>query len=172
MKNRWQKVSTDKNNGKQLAGKQQGNILLVSIMMLLALSLMMLKALHYQQENAMLMMVDEQNYLNAFLRAESSLAWGKVQLWQVDHQETGDWLCLQQPEFHLKSCLKRYSDTLFLLKGIAQLTSREKIELYQWMKQVKQANQVNQNSLISIKLTPVESGWLDFCPVSQAGFCL
>ncbi|PHM39895.1 hypothetical protein Xmau_02498 [Xenorhabdus mauleonii] len=175
MKNIWQKVSAGQNSGKQLTVKQQGNILLVSIMMLLALSLMMLKALHYQQENAMLMMMDEQNYLDAFLQAESSLEWGKVQLWRIDPQEPEGWVCLQQSEVHLKSCVKRYSDTTFLLKGIAQLkgmaqfTSREQIELYQWMKLMKQANQ---DTLIVIKLTPVESGWLDFCPVSQAAFCL
>ncbi len=148
--------------------KQQGNILLVSIMMLLALSLMMLKALHYQQQSAMLMMLDEQNYLNAFLQAESSLAWGKIQLWQIDQQEINDWFCLQQAEFNLKSCLRHYSDNMFLLKGIAQWTSGEKLELYQWMKQMKSSNQ---DTLIAVKLMPVESGWLDFCPVSQAEFC-
>ncbi|MBI6548867.1 YgdB family protein [Xenorhabdus lircayensis] len=154
---------------KRVADKQQGNILLVSIIMLLALSLMMLKALHYQQENAMLMMMDEQNYLKAFLRAESSLTWGKVQSWQINQQEMDGWFCLQQTEFHLKSCLKRYSDNLFLLKGIAQFTSGENLELYQWMKLMKN---LNQDTLISIALTPVESGWLDFCPVPQAEFCL
>ncbi|MDC9612528.1 YgdB family protein [Xenorhabdus khoisanae] len=152
-----------------MANKQQGNILLVSIIMLLALSLMMLKSLHYQQENAMLMMLDEQHYLNAFLRAESSLVWGKVQPWQINQQEIDDWFCLQQTEFNLKSCLKRYSDEFFLLKGIASFTSGENIELYQWMKQMKQ---LNQDTLISVGLIPVESGWLDFCPVSQVEFCL
>ncbi|OTA19853.1 hypothetical protein Xbed_01975 [Xenorhabdus beddingii] len=152
-----------------MADRQQGNVLLVSIMMLLALSLMMLKALHYQQENALLMMMDEQNYLKAFLRAESSLAWGKVQSWQINQPEMEGWLCLQQAEFNLHSCLRRYSDDLFLLKGIAQLTSGENVELYQWMKQMKH---VNQDTLISSGLIPVESGWLDFCPVPQAEFCL
>ncbi len=156
-------------NKENMANKQQGNILLVSIIMLLALSLMMLKALHYQQENAMLMMMDEQHYLNAFLRAESSLAWGKVQPWQINQQEMDDWFCLQQTEFNLKSCLRRYSDELFLLKGIAPFTSGENIELYQWMKQMKH---LNQDTLISVGLIPVESGWLDFCPVPQVEFCL
>ncbi|MEQ1967494.1 YgdB family protein [Xenorhabdus nematophila] len=154
---------------KQVPDKQQGNILLVSIMMLMALSLMMLKALHYQQENAMLMMMDEQNYLNAFLRAESSLTWGKVQSWRINQQETEGWFCLQQPEFQLKSCLKRYSDTLFLLKGMAQFAAEENLELYQWMKQMKYSNQ---DKLTSRELIPVESGWLDFCPVPQVEFCL
>ncbi|OKP02104.1 YgdB family protein [Xenorhabdus eapokensis] len=152
-----------------MADKQQGNILLISIMMLLALSLMMLKALHYQQESAMLMMTDEQNYLQAFWRAESSLIWGKAQSWSLNQQETESWFCLQQAEFHLKSCLKRYSDTLFLLKGIAQFASGEKLELYQWMKQMKP---LNPDTLIPVELIPIESGWLDFCPVVQAEFCL
>ncbi|MBE8597508.1 YgdB family protein [Xenorhabdus sp. BG5] len=147
-----------------MADKQQGNILLISIMMLLALSLMMLKALHYQQESAMLMMMDEQNYLRAFWQAESSLIWGKAQLWQINQQEIGAWICLQDTEFNLKSCLRYYSDNLFLLKGIAQFASGEKLELYQWMKQMKP---LNQDTLI-----PIESGWLDFCPVAQAEFCL
>ncbi|MDC9590652.1 YgdB family protein [Xenorhabdus sp. XENO-10] len=152
-----------------MADKQQGNVLLVSIMMLLALSLMMLKALHYQQESAMLMMMDEQNYLNAFLRAESSLIWGKAQSWPINQQEMGAWFCLQQTEFNLKSCLRHYSGNLFLLKGVAQFTSGEKLELYQWMKQMKHSNQ---DTLIPATLAPVESGWLDFCPVTQAEFCL
>ncbi|BET98248.1 YgdB family protein [Xenorhabdus taiwanensis] len=152
-----------------MADKQRGNILLISIMMLLALSLMMLKALHYQQKNAMLMMMDEQNYLQAFWRAESSLIWGKSQSWPINQQETGTWFCLQQAEFHLKSCLRHYSDTLFLLKGVAQFASGEKLELYQWMKQMKP---LNQDTLIPVELIPIESGWLDFCPVVQAEFCL
>ncbi|MBD2800189.1 YgdB family protein [Xenorhabdus sp. M] len=153
----------------KVTGKQRGNILLVSIIMLLALSLMMLRALHYQQENAMLMMVDEQNYLNAFLRAESSLEWGKKQLWQNNVQETGNWFCLQSMESGLQSCLKHYSGHLFLLKGKAQVTLENKVELYQWMKQVKN---VNEDTITTIKLIPLESGWLDFCPVSQGEFCL
>ncbi|MDX7990484.1 DUF2509 family protein [Xenorhabdus sp. Reich] len=153
----------------QVTDKQQGNILLVSIMMLLALSLMMLKALHYQQENAMLMMMDEQRYLNAFLRAESSLAWGKKQSWQIQQQETDGWFCLQSKESDLKSCLRHYSDNLFLLKGVAQFKSGENLELYQWMKQMKR---LNQDTLIPIELIPIESGWLDFCPVPQVDFCL
>lgn len=147
-----------------MVDKQQGNILLISIMMLLALSLMMLKALHYQQESAMLMMMDEQNYLQAFWRAESSLIWGKAQSWQINQQETSAWVCLQHTEFQLQSCLKHYSDNLFLLKGVAQFASGEKLELYQWMKQMKP---LNQDTLI-----PIESGWLDFCPVAQTEFCL
>ncbi|MDE9465533.1 YgdB family protein [Xenorhabdus bovienii] len=143
---------------------QRGNILLVSILMLMALSLMMLKALHYQQENAMLMMMDEKKYLNAFQRAESSLEWGKVQSWQFNMQEEENWFCQQQPEFHLQSCLKHYADNLFLLKGVAQFASGETLELYQWMKQMKNANRDT--------LIPIESGWLDFCPVPQAEFCL
>ncbi|AOM42296.1 YgdB family protein [Xenorhabdus hominickii] len=155
---------------RQKENKQQGNILLISILMLLALSLMMLKALHYQRENAMLMMMDEQNYMHAFLRAESSsLTWGKVQAWQVNQQEMEGWLCLQQTEFHLKSCLKHYSGNHFLLKGVAQFTTGENLELYQWMEQMKYPNQ---DTLIPIKLIPVASGWLDFCPVPQAEFCL
>ncbi|CDG19055.1 YgdB family protein [Xenorhabdus doucetiae] len=152
-----------------MADKQQGNILLVSIMMLLALSLMMLKALHYQQESAMLMMMDEQNYLQAFGRAESSLEWGKVQSWPIHQQDAGAWFCQQHTEFHLTSCLKHYSGNLFLLKGVAQFTSGQKLELYQWMKQMKS---LKQDTLISGALIPIESGWLDFCPVSQAEFCL
>ncbi|SFU35364.1 YgdB family protein [Xenorhabdus koppenhoeferi] len=156
-------------NKKQIVNKQQGNILLVSIIMLLALSLMMLKSLHYQQENAMFMMMDEQNYLNAFWRAESSLTWGKVQSWRSNQQGIDGWFCLQQPEFHLKSCLRRYSGTLFLLKGIAQFAAEENLELYQWMKQMKHSSQ---DTLTPMELVPVESGWLDFCPVSQVEFCL
>ncbi|MDE9482018.1 YgdB family protein [Xenorhabdus bovienii] len=143
---------------------QRGNILLVSILMLMALSLMMLKALHYQQESAMLMMMDEKKYLNAFQRAESSLEWGKVQSWQFNMQEEENWFCQQQPEFHLQICLKHYADNLFLLKGVAQFASGETLELYQWMKQMKNANRDT--------LIPIESGWLDFCPVPQAEFCL
>nr|WP_256548328.1 YgdB family protein [Xenorhabdus bovienii] len=130
----------------------------------MALSLMMLKALHYQQESAMLMMMDEKKYLNAFQRAESSLEWGKVQSWQFNAQEAENWFCQQQPEFHLQSCLKHYVDNLFLLKGVAQFASGETLELYQWMKQMKNANRDT--------LIPIESGWLDFCPVPQAEFCL
>ncbi|PHM72136.1 YgdB family protein [Xenorhabdus kozodoii] len=152
-----------------MADKQQGNVLLVSIMMLLALSLMMLKSLHYQQESAMRMMIDEQHYLQAFGQAESSLAWGKVQSWSLNQQEMGSWSCLQQTEFHLKSCLRHYLDNIFLLKGIAQFTSGEKFELYQWMKQMKP---LNQDTLMPVELIPIESGWLDFCPVDQEEFCL
>ncbi|PHM59960.1 YgdB family protein [Xenorhabdus sp. KK7.4] len=144
--------------------QQSGNALLISILMMLTLSLMTLKALHYQQENAMLMMFDEQRYLNAFQHAESSLAWGKVQLWPLESQKLENWYCLQKPGSYLKSCLRRFEGNLFLLKGTAQFSAGEKLEFYQWMKQMKH---LNRDTLI-----PIESGWLDFCPVTQAAFCL
>ncbi|WP_340620860.1 YgdB family protein [Xenorhabdus siamensis] len=151
-------------NLRQQHKNQRGHALLVSILMMLTLSLMMLKALHYQQENALLMMFDEQKYLNAFQQAESSLAWGSVQSWPLHSRELGSWICLQKSGSYLQSCLRRYQDDLFLLKGIASFSAGEHLELYQWMKQMKGSNQDT--------LTPVISGWLDFCPVIPVEFCL
>ncbi|PHM36675.1 YgdB family protein [Xenorhabdus innexi] len=155
---------------RQLKSKRQrGNALLVSILMMMTLSLMTLKALHYQQESAMLMMFDEQGYLNAFQQAESSLAWGKVQLWPFESQELENWHCSEKSGSYLKSCLRHYQGDLFLLKGTAQLSVGkplvgEPLELYQWMKRMKY---LNRDTLI-----PIESSWLDFCPVTSAEFCL
>ncbi|MDR0217355.1 MAG: YgdB family protein [Enterobacteriaceae bacterium] len=151
--------------------RQRGNAILISIVMMMALSLMTLKALHYQQENAMRMMFDEQKYLNAFQQAESSLAWGAVQSWVLDSQsqQPENWQCVQKSDASLHSCLKYYQGDLFLLKGIGLLSDGEQadgeqIAHYQWMKQVKDSNQDT--------LIPVKSGWLDFCPVISAEFCL
>nr|WP_246545060.1 YgdB family protein [Photorhabdus hainanensis] len=127
----------------------------------MAVSLMMLKALHHHLDNALIMMVDERRYLKAFQQAESSLAWGIAQSWSLD--ETEEWYCQQQQEFHLTSCLKRQSSHFFLLKGMADMASGQSVGLYQWMKLLSASGR---DSLI-----PVESGWLDFCPEVDVGFC-
>ncbi|PQQ42306.1 DUF2509 domain-containing protein [Photorhabdus luminescens] len=140
---------------------QQGNVLLISVLILLAVSLMMLKALHHHLDNALIMMVDERRYLKAFQQAESSLAWGIAQSWSLD--ETEEWYCQQQQEFHLTSCLKRQSSHFFLLKGMADVASGQSVGLYQWMKLLSAGG--------GDSLIPVESGWLDFCPEVDVGFC-
>ncbi|NRN28348.1 YgdB family protein [Photorhabdus heterorhabditis] len=142
---------------------QQGNVLLISVLMLLAVSLMMLKALHYHLDNALIMMVDERRYLNAFQQAESSLVWGMAQSWSLHSDKTEEWYCQQQNEFYLTSCLKRQSSNFFLLKGVADVASGQSVGLYQWMKLVSYGG--------SDSLIPVESGWLDFCPEVDMGFC-
>uniref|UniRef100_UPI0036D8AE81 YgdB family protein n=1 Tax=Photorhabdus sp. RM322S TaxID=3342825 RepID=UPI0036D8AE81 len=143
---------------------QQGNVLLISVLMLLAVSLMMLKALHHHLDNALIMMVDERRYLKAFQQAESALSWGMAQSWLLYRDKTEEWYCLQQQEFHLTSCLKRYSSNFFLLKGVAEVASGQFVGLYQWMKLISSGG--------SDSLIPVESGWLDFCPEADTGFCL
>ncbi|OCA52691.1 YgdB family protein [Photorhabdus namnaonensis] len=140
---------------------QQGNVLLISVLILLAVSLMMLKALHHHLDNALIMMVDERRYLKAFQQAESSLAWGIAQSWTLD--KTEEWYCQRQQEFHLTSCLKRQSSHFFLLKGMADVASGQSVGLYQWVKLLSAGGR---DSLI-----PVESGWLDFCPEVDVGFC-
>ncbi|TNH43131.1 YgdB family protein [Photorhabdus luminescens] len=142
---------------------QQGNVLLISVLILLAVSLMMLKALHHHLDNALIMMVDERRYLKAFQQAESSLAWGIAQSWPLDSNKIEEWYCQQQQEFHLSSCLKRQSSHFFLLKGMADVASGQSVGLYQWMKLLSAGGR---DSLI-----PVESGWLDFCPEVDVGFC-
>ncbi|MEK9498380.1 YgdB family protein [Photorhabdus sp. P32] len=142
---------------------QQGNVLLISVLILLAVSLMMLKALHHHLDNALIMMVDERRYLKVFQQAESSLAWGIAQSWPLDSNKTEEWYCQQQQEFHLTSCLKRHSSHFFLLKGMADVASGQSVGLYQWMKLFSAGGR---DSLI-----PVESGWLDFCPEVDVGFC-
>ncbi len=121
----------------------------------------MLKALHHHLDNALIMMVDERRYLKAFQQAESSLAWGVAQSWSLD--ETEEWYCQQQQEFHLTSCLKRQSSHFFLLKGMADVASGQSVGLYQWMKLLSAGG--------GDSLIPVESGWLDFCPEVDVGFC-
>ncbi len=121
----------------------------------------MLKALHHHLDNALIMMVDERRYLKAFQQAESSLAWGIAQSWSLD--ETEEWYCQQQQEFHLTSCLKRQSSHFFLLKGMADVASGQSVGLYQWMKLLSAGG--------GDSLIPVESGWLDFCPEVDVGFC-
>ncbi|KGM27161.1 hypothetical protein KS18_16050 [Photorhabdus luminescens] len=135
--------------------------MLISVLILLAVSLMMLKALHHHLDNALIMMVDERRYLKAFQQAESSLAWGVAQSWSLD--ETEEWYCQQQQEFHLTSCLKRQSSHFFLLKGMADVASGQSVGLYQWMKLLSAGG--------GDSLIPVESGWLDFCPEVDVGFC-
>ncbi|WP_448511564.1 YgdB family protein [Photorhabdus laumondii] len=148
---------------------QQGNVLLISVLILLTVSLMMLKALHHHLDNALIMMVDERRYLKAFQQAESSLAWGIAQSWPLhssqieDSNKTEEWYCQQQQEFHLTSCLKRQSSHFFLLKGMADVASGQSVGLYQWMK----LHSFGGND----SLIPVESGWLDFCPEVDVGFC-
>ncbi|WP_274533177.1 YgdB family protein [Photorhabdus temperata] len=119
---------------------QQGNVLLISVLMLLAVSLMMLKALHHHLDNALIMMVDERRYLKAFQQAESALAWGMAQSWLLYSDKTEEWYCLQQQEFHLTSCLKRYSSNFFSAErcggngiwAICRIVSMDEINLFWW----------------------------------------
>lgn len=144
-----------------LIKNQRGNIALVMVITLMTVALLLLKALHFYQENARDEFFREKKYIQAFNQAESALSWGVIQSWQLNNTKNAGWQCQQEPSQSWMSCIKHYKGSQFILTGRSPYKGNGYVSVYRWVVPIvgTQKVQVRMN------------GWLDYCPVDKKGFC-
>ncbi|WP_114194529.1 YgdB family protein [Edaphovirga cremea] len=150
--------------GRGVAQRQRGSITLLSIVMLMALGLMMLNALHQQLTNALQLVAEERHYLRAWNQAASALSWGSRQSWQLS--DTAQWQCQKPDNQSFVSCLRQSPrEGIYLLKGMAATVKQgEALALYTHL---EPRTTENNSQVMSV----VKRSWLDFCPVTDSQFC-
>ncbi|MEQ4623782.1 MULTISPECIES: DUF2509 family protein [Providencia] len=141
--------------------QQQGNIALVMVVVLMTTALLLLKALHFYQENARNEFLKEKKYVEAFNQAESALSWGLQQSWTLQTFSRQKWQCQRASEHSWESCLKHYKGSQFILSGKGKYRGQYDVTLYRWVSPIPGTQKVRSQ----IK------GWLDYCPVDKKGFC-
>lgn len=142
---------------------QQGSVALIMVIVLATMGLLLLKNLHHYQNRMLLTLAKEQRYFQAFNQAESALAWGKTVDWKIDIPDATSWLCTQQPQNNNQSCLLYVPKKGFLLAGKGQFDPQTNLVVYQWMQK---------SDSLSMRLTPIKQGWLDYCPLNKKRLCL
>lgn len=141
--------------------KQRGNIALVMVMVLMTVALILLKSLHFYQENASDEFFREKKYLEAFNHAESTLSWGLIQSWQLNMAKNSGWQCQRQPSQSWMSCIKHYKGAQFVLSGRVLYKGNQYVSVYRWVVPI----------IGTQKIQARIKGWLDYCPVDKKGFC-
>ncbi|ELX8377607.1 YgdB family protein [Providencia vermicola] len=145
----------------RLGGNQTGSIALVMVMILMTMGLLLLKALHIYQENARDEFFREKKYIEAFNLAESALAWGLQQSWRLSTYRGATWQCQSMPIQGGTSCIKHYKGGQFVLLGRGEYQGRYHVTVYRWVAAIPKSQ----------KIRPRIKGWIDYCPVTQKGFC-
>ncbi|WP_318564615.1 YgdB family protein [Providencia stuartii] len=142
-------------------GEQRGNIALVMVIVLMTMGLLLLKTLHFYQDNARDEFFREKSYIEAFNQAESALAWGLKQSWRLTTYRGANWQCQRPPTQTWVSCIKHYKSGQFVLSGKGLYKGRHYVTVYRWVAPISKTQ----------KVRPRIKGWLDYCPVNQKGFC-
>ncbi|WP_312056034.1 DUF2509 family protein [Pantoea brenneri] len=133
--------------------KQQGSSTLGMVLMLLVIGSLTLHASRKMLEQGMLLLADEQQFIQDFWRAQSALQWGLALSWpagetvRCQHDERQGW----------HSCLQRGEDGEGLLKGEA---SDSGTAVWQWV------------TIQQSRIRPLPHGWLDYCPHARVDDCL
>jgi hypothetical protein len=133
--------------------RQHGSSTLGMVLMLLVIGSLTLHASRKMLEQGMLLLADEQQFIQDFWRAQSALQWGLSLSWSAgetvgcQHDERQGW----------RSCLQRGEDGEGLLKGEA---SGSGTAVWQWV------------SLHQSRIQPLPHGWIDYCPRARTDDCL
>lgn len=133
--------------------KQQGSSTLGMVLMLLVIGSLTLHASRKMLEQGMLLLADEQQFIQDFWRAQSALQWGLALSWpagetvRCQHDERQGW----------RSCLQRGEGGEGLLKGEA---SDSGTAVWQWV------------TIQQSRIRPLPHGWLDYCPHARVDDCL
>jgi len=133
--------------------KQQGSSTLGMVLMLLVIGSLTLHASRRILEQGMLLLADEQQFIQDFWRAQSALQWGLTQRWPAG--ETAG--CQLNKGEGWRSCLQRGEDGKGLLKGEA---SGSGTAVWQWV------------TLQQSRIQALPHGWIDYCPFTRPGDCL
>lgn len=86
---------------------------------------------------------------------------GKTVDWKIDIPDATSWLCTQHPQNNNQSCLLYVPKKGFLLAGKGQFDPQTNLVVYQWMQK---------SDSLSMRLTPIKQGWLDYCPLNKRDF--
>lgn len=140
---------------------QQGNVALLMVMILMTIGLLLLKALSYYQVRASYELNNETKYFSAFNLAESALAWGLTQSWNLTTSKNSEWECKKEAMQKWESCLKHYKNNQFVLLGKSEFKPSKSMKIYRWVEPLG-----NEKSIKARK-----NGWIDYCPVTFKGFC-
>lgn len=141
---------------------QRGGSTLAAVMLLLALGLTLLNAQHRQLDNALLLAVDQQRYLQAYNQAASALSWGMLQRWPRTELSATAWLCRQRAE--LTACARLSARAgVVTVRGLGEMRGGEPLWLYQW------GAFHGEEAVGRVQAQP--GGRLDFCPEKRLADC-
>ncbi|WP_099074434.1 DUF2509 family protein [Proteus alimentorum] len=136
---------------------EQGFASLLVVIGFIVVSLSALGSFAYHYRQSQQIVVQELQARQAFLFAESALAWGIKLDWEILSSQLNKWQCRH---FHanpkIKSCLFLISLEKGLLQGQAKSTNGYKIYHYQWVDFLKDKNKF---------MVAHPNGWLDYCPL-------
>ncbi|MCZ4060319.1 DUF2509 family protein [Pantoea sp. LMR881] len=133
--------------------KERGNSALGMVLMILLMGSLTLHASRKMLSQGMLLVADEQHFIQHFWRAQSALQWGMTLHWPGAERP----FCQQDSHAGWRSCLQRGEDGQLLLKGEA---SGSEMAVWHWVSAQGQR----------IKALP--HGWIDYCPLAKPEQCL
>ena len=132
--------------------RQHGSSTLGMVLMLLVIGSLTLHASRKMLEQGMLLLADEQQFIQDFWRAQSALQWGFSLSWSASEAAS----CQQDDRHGWRSCLQRGEKDEGLLKGEA---SGSGMAVWQWVR------------LRGNQITALPHGWIDYCPLTPPATC-
>jgi hypothetical protein len=150
---------------KPVATSPQGNVLVLTVVVMAGIALMLLSMLYRQMAWQQRMGVNEAHYWQARELAESALNWGLRQDWP--HHHYLQWHCLPTPlaSARLKSCLRvSHQPDVFILRGQGRFSQRSAPMMVFQLVTLDDSGE-------RFQLVKLPQGRLDFCPYADKQAC-